>query len=102
MAGELDSQITSEAVRTLDQDHPHAIAGDPLQHGEKAGALGHGIGAAHGGIIELGLDLIPFARANPSTAARCRRSLSLSAPELAAELVRRYTIAGVFWPDFMQ
>ena len=58
MAGELDGQITGEAVRALDNDRPDPIAGDPLQHGQEAGALGHRIGAAHRRIIELGLDLI--------------------------------------------
>ena len=43
MAGELDGQITSEAIGALDNDRPDAIAGDPLQHGQEAGALGHGL-----------------------------------------------------------
>src|SRR5262245_1157551 len=30
------------------------FTGDPLQHSQEAGALGHGISAAHGGIVEPG------------------------------------------------
>ena len=58
VAGELDGQVTSKAIRALDDDRPDPIAGDPLQHGQEAGALGHGIGAAHRRVIELGLDRI--------------------------------------------
>ena len=42
MAGELDGQITSKPVRALDNDHPNAIAGYPLQHRQEAWPLSHG------------------------------------------------------------
>jgi hypothetical protein len=45
MAGELHRQVTSKTVRALDQDNPDAIAGDPLQHSQEAGALGDGTSA---------------------------------------------------------
>jgi hypothetical protein len=101
VSGELDGQITSEAIGALDDDRPDPIAGDPLQHGLEARALGHRIGAAHCRIVELGLNLIAIRPGKPVIAARCRCSLSLSALTLAAELVRKYAIAGTLRLDFM-
>ena len=39
MAGKLHGKIAREPVGALDEDYPHAIAGDPVEHGLKAGAL---------------------------------------------------------------
>jgi hypothetical protein len=46
MAGELDGQVAGKTIATLDDDRLDAIASDPLEHGQEAGALGHRIGAA--------------------------------------------------------
>ena len=61
---------------------PAPIAGDPLQHGQEAGALGHRIGPAHCRIVELGLDHIigsqsphPRLRSVGSTATSTARGL---------------------------
>jgi hypothetical protein len=43
MARELDGQVAREAIGAFDQDAAHTVAGDPVEHGLEAGALGHGI-----------------------------------------------------------
>ena len=90
MAGELHRQITGKPVRTFDEDHAHAVAGDPIEHGSKARTFGHNVGAGHAWVIELVNERVRVGLGESlDDAARWRLSLSLSAPTLAADDVRR-------------
>jgi hypothetical protein len=73
--------VSTMIVRTL--------ALDPLEHGREARTCIDGIGAAHGRVVEVLDQLITALEANAAKVSRCRQSLSLSAPTLAADEVLR-------------
>jgi hypothetical protein len=50
---DLHAEVSRKPVRALDQDDPHAVARDPVEHGLEARPLGHRIGAAHRRVVEL-------------------------------------------------
>ena len=43
MAGELNGEISGEAVGPLDDDGAHAVAGDAVEHVLEARPLDHGV-----------------------------------------------------------
>ena len=59
---------------------PAPIAGDPLQHGQEAGALGHRIGPAHCRIVEFGLDHINWVPITPPAASKRGKYRYLDGP----------------------
>jgi len=44
---DLHTEVSRKPVGALDQNDPHAVAGNPVEHGLEARSLGHRIGAAH-------------------------------------------------------
>ncbi len=54
MAGELHGQVSCKPVGTFDKHHPNAIAGDLFEHGGKAWARGHHIGATYRLVVKPG------------------------------------------------
>src|SRR5262249_2449548 len=55
----LHHEIASEAAGRLDDDGPHTVALNRLEHGGEAGAHIDGISTAHGRIVELINQLVP-------------------------------------------
>jgi hypothetical protein len=71
----LHHEITSEAARRLDNDRPHTVALDPLQHGCEAGTAIDGIGTAHGSVVKLAHQVVPgSAKSGPNARHRLRLS----------------------------
>ena len=82
MAGELHREVAGKAIGALDQDRPHAVAGDPVEHRLEAGALVDRVSPRHH-VVELGDDLIAIARGEAGDREPLPLVLSLSVPMLA-------------------
>jgi hypothetical protein len=54
----LDDQVACEAARRLDNDGPHAVAEEALQHGGEPRPLVNCVSAGHRRVIELFDNLI--------------------------------------------
>ena len=89
MADLLHHEVTGKAIGTLNDDCADAIGLDALQHRGEARPGVDRIGATDGRVMVGVDDRKAGLPANASTACRCRFSLSLSAPTLAAEEVRK-------------
>ena len=85
MAGKLHGKIARKPVGALDEDYPHAIASDPVEHGLKAGALVDWVRSGHN-VIEFVDDGVAVSRGKADD----RRPLAL-----VAVLVGRQPLAGV-------
>jgi hypothetical protein len=57
----LHHEIASEPAGRLDDDRPHSVGFDPLEHGGEARARVDGIGTAHGRVVELANELVASA-----------------------------------------
>ena len=83
------SNDASRAAGILDYHGTYAIALDPIQQRREARACLDRVGTGDGGVIELFDDRETGPLGEALDGVRWRFSLSLSAPTLAAELVRK-------------
>ena len=85
----VERRLTRRPAGILDYHGTYAIALDPIQQGREARACLDRVGTGDGGVIELFDDRETGPLGEALDGVRWRFSLSLSAPTLAAELVRK-------------